>query len=155
MSDAPGEAEAEAIATSLGREVPSRGWSPLARWNTLLTDYELVSPFPQLGRPTFRVAVREGRVALCSGWRIVPGALLGLLRRGWRSVWGDGRMIAGICRRYPGGEATFACEPFFAHEPQAIETAAIGPLVFTPRTPPSPVVISELLHDLDRIRRHA
>ncbi|GAA0928258.1 hypothetical protein GCM10009558_041010 [Virgisporangium aurantiacum] len=56
-------------------------------WAEVFTDYEILQPFPQLGRETFALTDAERAATSLERWsgRIVPtGTLLGLERRGWR-----------------------------------------------------------------------
>ena len=58
----------------------------LTAWSELFADYEILQPFPQLGRPSARLAEaeRSARTLKRFEGRTVPtGKLLGLTKRGW------------------------------------------------------------------------
>ncbi|GIJ60749.1 WGR and DUF4132 domain-containing protein [Virgisporangium aurantiacum] len=58
-----------------------------ATWAEVLADYEILQPFPQLGRSTYALTDDEAAAAHLVRWidRTLPtGRLLGLERRGWR-----------------------------------------------------------------------
>ncbi|RKR86860.1 putative DNA-binding WGR domain protein [Micromonospora pisi] len=59
----------------------------LPGWAELFADYEILQPFPQLGREVFELTEAERdqpRLARFEGCRMPTGKLLGLERRGWR-----------------------------------------------------------------------
>lgn len=59
----------------------------LAVWSGLFADREILQPFPQLGRPVFRLTDEEaagGRLPRFEGITVPTGRLLGLERRGWQ-----------------------------------------------------------------------
>ncbi|QKW38305.1 DUF4132 domain-containing protein [Actinomadura sp. NAK00032] len=79
----------------------------LTAWTTLFADYEILQPFPQLGRTvhTLTAAERAARqLDRLQGLTVPAMAVLGLERRGWRR---GGAMDAGlqwsIYRETPGG----------------------------------------------------
>ncbi|SNS46790.1 protein of unknown function [Actinomadura meyerae] len=56
-------------------------------WVEVFADYEILQPFPQLGRPVHTLAGGEGangRLARFEGLTVPTGRLLGLTRSGWR-----------------------------------------------------------------------
>jgi hypothetical protein len=56
-------------------------------WARLFGDYEVLQPFPQLGRAVFRPTEEEKHASALRrvvGRKVHPGAVLGLERRGWR-----------------------------------------------------------------------
>jgi predicted DNA-binding WGR domain protein len=58
-----------------------------ARFGETLADYEILQPFPQLGRETFALTDEEKKASSIERWkgRVVPtGSVLGLESRGWR-----------------------------------------------------------------------
>ncbi|MGW6704936.1 WGR and DUF4132 domain-containing protein [Streptomyces sp. NPDC054956] len=58
----------------------------LAAWSELFADYEIVQPFPQLGRPVMAVTEEEAagaRLTRFEGITVPVGKLLGLTKRGW------------------------------------------------------------------------
>ncbi|MBE1533531.1 DUF4132 domain-containing protein [Actinomadura algeriensis] len=75
-------------------------------WAELLADYEIVQPFPQLGRHVDALTGAErrtGRLERFEGGTVPVGAVLGLHRRGWeRGPVEDGGVYHSIVRRFPG-----------------------------------------------------
>ncbi|HEU5031264.1 MAG TPA: DUF4132 domain-containing protein [Spirillospora sp.] len=66
---------------------PLRLGETVAAWSELFADYEILQPFPQLGRPVGALTERErasDRIERFTGTRVGVGALLGLEREGWR-----------------------------------------------------------------------
>jgi predicted DNA-binding WGR domain protein len=58
-----------------------------AAWGQVFADYQLLQPFPQLGRPTYTPTPEEQTVAECKrvqGLKVPTGKVLGLETRGWR-----------------------------------------------------------------------
>ncbi|MGW9374741.1 DUF4132 domain-containing protein [Streptomyces xanthophaeus] len=58
----------------------------LASWSVLFADYEILQPFPQLGRPVFAVTGEEAggaRLTRFEGVKVPVGKLLGMQKRGW------------------------------------------------------------------------
>jgi hypothetical protein len=80
-----------------------------ARWAQVLSDYETLQPFPQIGREVWRIeeAERDAKELLRhAGVTVHAGKLLGLDQRGWRrGPVLDGGIIAWMERPVPGGRA--------------------------------------------------
>ncbi|MCX4695551.1 WGR and DUF4132 domain-containing protein [Streptomyces sp. NBC_01408] len=60
--------------------------SELAAWSELFADYEILQPFPQLGRPVLAVTEEEAggaRLTRFEGVKVPVGKLLGMQKRGW------------------------------------------------------------------------
>ena len=58
----------------------------VAQWSELFADYEILQPFPQLGRPVRRLLPEEenaNRLHRFEGHTVPVGRLLGLTKRGW------------------------------------------------------------------------
>ncbi|MDX2704010.1 DUF4132 domain-containing protein [Streptomyces sp. PA03-6a] len=56
------------------------------QWSELFADYEILQPFPQLGRPVLRLTPQEetaNRLHRFEGCKVPVGRLLGLTKRGW------------------------------------------------------------------------
>jgi hypothetical protein len=136
----------------------------VARWGDVLADYEILQPFPQLGRDVFVPdEAQRGQpcVASAVGATVASPTFYGLERRGWlpREV-GDGGMTAHFVKLLPGGHAfRIDIEPgIYAGDPglepiQTIRAACItaGPRSWMPGAPFSeidPVAASEALADL-------
>ncbi|URM94209.1 DUF4132 domain-containing protein [Actinomadura madurae] len=66
---------------------PLRLGDSLGGWSELFADYEILQPFPQLGRPVRTLADGEGadgRLERFEGLTVPTGKILGLTRMGWR-----------------------------------------------------------------------
>ncbi|KAB2364018.1 DUF4132 domain-containing protein, partial [Actinomadura montaniterrae] len=58
----------------------------VAAWSEVFADYEILQPFPQLGRPVYELAEEErksGHLARFEGAIVPTGRMLGLAKRGW------------------------------------------------------------------------
>ncbi|MEU8774205.1 DUF4132 domain-containing protein [Streptomyces sp. NPDC048606] len=79
------------------------GADALAAWSELFADYEIVQPFPQLGRTVHALAAQESsghRLTRFEGVTVPVGRLLGLTKRGWaRGVPQDAGVERWISRR--------------------------------------------------------
>ena len=75
----------------------------LAAWSELFADYEILQPFPQLGRPLHRLTAEEAAgtgFGRFEGPTVAVGKVLGLQRRGWdRGEPGDGGVETWVSRR--------------------------------------------------------
>ncbi|GAA1647877.1 DUF4132 domain-containing protein [Actinoplanes couchii] len=63
------------------------GEATVASWSEVFADYEILQPFPQLGRPVFRLPAAEtagARLLRFEGLSVPATKLLGLERRGWK-----------------------------------------------------------------------
>ncbi|MFC5752760.1 DUF4132 domain-containing protein [Actinomadura rugatobispora] len=72
----------------------------LAAWRTLLGDYEILQPFPQLERPTYALSAEErasARLARFEGLKVRTTRVLALSHRGW-----DRGTPGGVSRVLPG-----------------------------------------------------
>ncbi|MEU1367018.1 DUF4132 domain-containing protein [Streptomyces sp. NPDC005803] len=85
------DAEDEAFALPGGATVrlahPLRLGEELPVWSELFADYEILQPFPQLGRAVFTPTEEEAgnhRLTRFEGLKVPTGKVLGLERRGWR-----------------------------------------------------------------------
>jgi hypothetical protein len=100
-ADAPVRLDAGRIGILHPLEVPAEALAP---WSAVFADYELLQPFPQLGRETF--APTEAERAATSllrfeGQQVETGKLFGLEHRGWRR--GAGFPCTWYTRELPGG----------------------------------------------------
>ncbi len=84
----------------------------LATWAEVFADYEILQPFPQLGRPVHQLTDAEraaGRLERFENTKVPVGKLLGLTKRGWeRGVPQDGGAECWILRPLPDGGAVVA-----------------------------------------------
>ncbi|MEW9533096.1 WGR and DUF4132 domain-containing protein [Microbispora sp. NPDC049125] len=123
----------------------------LAAWAEVFADYEILQPFPQLGRETY--APEETLLAEISGARIPTVKVIGLERRGWRrGTPQDAGLQFWIERDVPGGGAvTIGLDPGIAigyldfADEQTLEGIALDGL--------DPITASEILRDLREITR--
>ncbi|WP_412518400.1 DUF4132 domain-containing protein [Actinomadura madurae] len=78
----------------------------LGAWSEVFADYEILQPFPQLGRAVHRLADEEragGRLPRFEGLTVPVGKVLGLTSRGWeRGAPQDAGVECWISRRLPG-----------------------------------------------------
>ncbi|MFD7657828.1 DUF4132 domain-containing protein [Actinosynnema sp. NPDC059797] len=81
----------------------------LAAWSEVFADYEILQPFPQLGRPVHALGERERearRLERFEGSVVPVGRLLGLTKRSWeRGQPQDAGVEPWILRPLPGGAA--------------------------------------------------
>ena len=82
-----------------------------SRWAGVFADYELLQPFPQLGRETYRLTPQEAKATELATFegRVVPsGRVLGLERSGWhRATPQDNGHQPWIERPLPGGSRAY------------------------------------------------
>ncbi|WP_062433933.1 DUF4132 domain-containing protein [Herbidospora daliensis] len=123
----------------------------LGLWAEVFADYEILQPFPQLGREVFTVAAgfdteRFGRVP--------TGRVIGLERRGWRRTSPqDAGWQGGIEREVPGGRITVGLNPgvsvgyvdMDADQELIVSTDDLTGL--------DPVTASEIMRDLQELIR--
>jgi hypothetical protein len=95
----------------------------LATWSQVFADYEILQPFPQLGRPVHRAAGGTGGLGRFVGLTVPVGKVLGLASRGWeRGERQDGGVEFWISRGLPGGRyAVIDLDPGIV--PGAVEAA--------------------------------
>ncbi|GAA2430368.1 hypothetical protein GCM10010191_49910 [Actinomadura vinacea] len=102
------DAESHLAATDSVRLVHPLNLTPdtLAAWSDVFSDYEIIQPFPQLGRPVHALTDAERAGAELDRFRgvtIAAGAALGMERRDWdRGDPQDNGIIFWISRRLPG-----------------------------------------------------
>ncbi|RSN51864.1 DUF4132 domain-containing protein [Actinomadura sp. WAC 06369] len=129
----------------------------VAAWAELFADYEIVQPFPQLGRHVDELAGSErdtGRLERFAGATVPTGALLGLLRKGWeRGPAEDGGVFHSVVRRLPGDAPGLVVEltPGIAvGSVDVFPEQTLREVRFTapPRDTLDPVTASELLADI-------
>ncbi|MEU5878883.1 DUF4132 domain-containing protein [Spirillospora sp. NPDC047279] len=140
----------------------------LPAWAGVFADYEILQPFPQLGRPVHALTAEErasGRLTRFEGFAVPFGRVLALTKRGWeRGIPLDAGVERWISRAVPGGRyVVIDLDPGFSvglvdHFPeQGLEHVWISdrPADFLPRvgTPYTfgeldAVTASEILADL-------
>ena len=117
-------------------------------WAALLADYEILQPFPQIGRDTYTA----DQVAGLDGLAVSSGKVLGLERRGWRRAPAvDNGSQWSIDRPLPDGSLWemrlnpgFVVDMPMMNEEQIIHPATLAGL--------DPITCSEILRDLHTLR---
>ncbi|MEU6415333.1 DUF4132 domain-containing protein [Microbispora sp. NPDC046933] len=123
----------------------------LAAWAEVFADYEILQPFPQLGRETYEPD--ETLLAEIGSAKVPTGAVIGLERRGWRR--GDPQdagLQFWIERDVPGGRTiTIGLDPGIAigYPDFADEQTLMG----VDLDGLDPITVSEILRDLREITR--
>ncbi|GAB1511288.1 DUF4132 domain-containing protein [Actinophytocola sp. KF-1] len=156
--------------TVVGVAHPLHLGEALAGWAEVFADYEILQPFPQLGRPIMALTDEE-RAALTltrfDGTTVSVGKVLGLTKRGWeRTAPQDGGVEAGVVKPLPGGwfgvleleDGIVAGEPTMLGEHQKIRRVFLSTdhdgwwgREDTPFGTLDPVSASELLSDLTEL----
>lgn len=78
---------------SVGIPHPVHLGDQLPAWSEMFADYEILQPFPQLGRGVFAFGEREAgqrELTRFAGIEVPTGKVLGLRSRGWTLTFGDG-----------------------------------------------------------------
>ncbi|MFD0901713.1 DUF4132 domain-containing protein [Actinomadura sediminis] len=134
-----------------------------AAWAEVFADYEILQPFPQLGRPVHRLTDDERastRLGRFSGGTAHFGRILGLTSRGWElGETEDGGFRRQVIRTAPGGRRVMA---FFTPgirvlAPEEYAEQEFGDVIVlssgttTPWRDLDPVTASEVLNDLTRL----
>ncbi|KAB2340568.1 DUF4132 domain-containing protein [Actinomadura rudentiformis] len=102
------DAEAHLVRTDSVRLVHPLNLTPdvLTAWSDVFADYEIMQPFPQLGRPVHALTDTERAATELDRFRdvtVAAGAALGMERRDWdRGDPQDNGIIFWISRRLPG-----------------------------------------------------
>lgn len=134
------------------------GTSALDAWRELFASYEILQPFPQLGREVFtlrgedRDATHLERLA---GATTSRGRLFGLGRRGWEAR-SEGGALVRWTRELPRGvTASVRVSPgLFLDDPGVDEAQTIDEAKCSrPLGDLEPLVYSELVRDLEGLRR--
>ncbi|MEU4155909.1 DUF4132 domain-containing protein [Actinoplanes sp. NPDC026670] len=87
LSTVDDEATELAADATVGVAHPLHLGDEVAVWAGLFADYEILQPFPQLGRPAFVLAeadLQGSRLVRFQGAKVPATKLLGMERRGWR-----------------------------------------------------------------------
>ncbi|MBB4912278.1 DUF4132 domain-containing protein [Actinophytocola algeriensis] len=170
LADAGDDTYTPPEGTTVGVAHPIHLGDALATWAEVFADYEILQPFPQLGRPVLALTDEE-RTALTLArfdkTTVSVGRVLGLTKRGWeRTAPQDGGVEAGVVKPLADGwfgvieleEGIVAGEPTMLGENQEIRRVFLSTdhdgWWGTERTPFStldPVSASELLADLTEL----
>lgn len=131
----------------------------LNQWGQVFADYSLIQPFPQLGRPVFRLTPEEKRGRVLTrvvGSKVHPGKVVNLESLGWRrgETW-DGGVCCEMLR--PMGEGLTATLEFSdglymgaLHESGEQTLGEVKMDIDLGSV--DEIVISELLRDLEALR---
>ncbi|MFD0683391.1 DUF4132 domain-containing protein [Actinomadura fibrosa] len=141
----------------------------VAAWSELFADYEILQPFPQLGRPVLTLDEGEGedgRLARFEGLSVPYGKILGLTRAGWvRGTPQDGGIEEWISKQVaPDRHVVIDLNPGIAvgyvnmTSTQTLTRVRMAPAPHSADPPIphgfadlDPVVLSELLLDLESL----
>ncbi|GAA2070655.1 DUF4132 domain-containing protein [Actinomadura alba] len=160
---------------SIGIAHPLDLGEELAAWVEVFADYEILQPFPQLGRPVDTLTdeeARGGRLHRFEGLTVPFGKVLGLERRGWRRGEPlDGGVECWISRETPGGlHIVISLDPgiqaghvqmlpeqrlehvWLGAQPGDYDPDRVGPYAFGEL---DPVTASEILTDLTELAESA
>ncbi len=123
----------------------------LARWSDVFADYEIIQPFPQLGRATFaptREELVENALSRFRGKKALQMAIMGrLTSRGWEKV-GD-FSITGYVKRLRGVTAHYVLAQPMLPGPDFVNETEIGVASFgMPLGKVPPIAFSEVAYDL-------
>ena len=131
----------------------------LAAWREIFSDYELLSPFPQLDRETFAITDEERDATATTRFagRVVhPRALFALEHRGWRRAYMPGGEFLYDMRRTlrRTGEDDLVVTLSFAGEDDG-ERIPVGALTIEGATfgMLSPIAFSEIIRDVALVAR--
>ncbi len=125
-----------------------------AKWQQILADYQVMQPFPQMGREIITLDAEEMRGTITkrfAGSRVNGGALYGLRARGWA---GYGHLSKRIDKN---AAANLSLEPGVYSFERAPEDQTVGDLTIMGRTfsALSPIARAEILRDVELLCRSA
>jgi hypothetical protein len=135
-----------------------------ARWGQVLGDYEILQPFDQLARATFRPADAERASASCErlkGVTVKTGKVLGLEARGWsRGAPQDAGWIWEMTKKLPAGviaELSIGGGICAGAADMTPAEQKLGALTLSGASKPTlgalaPAVFSEIVRDLEALR---
>jgi hypothetical protein len=107
LADADDDTYTPPEGTTVGVAHPLHLGDALAPWAEVFADYEILQPFPQLGRPVLAMSDEERAALTLTRFGKVTvsvSRVLGLTKRGWeRSAPQDGGVEAGVVKPLPGG----------------------------------------------------
>ncbi|MEW2360072.1 DUF4132 domain-containing protein, partial [Spirillospora sp. NPDC029432] len=123
------------------------GEAAVKAWTEIFADYEILQPFPQLGR-----TVVTGPPDRFEGRRVPSGAVRGLVQRGWLLRTGDDGLRDEIGRPLgPGAEITVGLDPGLWASGDDLPEQVLERVVIEGAGAPGPVLLSEALADLERL----
>jgi hypothetical protein len=123
----------------------------LARWSDIFADYEIIQPFPQLGRPTFTPTKEElvdNALTRFKGKAAMQMAIMGrLVTRGWEKI-GE-PYITGYVKRLRGMTAHYVLTDALLPGSSFKNETTIGTVSFgMPLGKVTPIAFSEIAYDL-------
>ena len=121
-------------------------------WGTILTDYEIIQPFPQIGRPTFTPTETERKdnaLSRFAGIETTQMAIQGrLLARGWERI-ADGGFTSAYVRRFKSITAQYTLVEPLGFGENFVNETKLGSVTFgVPLDRVPPLVFSEVAFDL-------
>ncbi|MDI6103519.1 DUF4132 domain-containing protein [Actinoplanes sp. NEAU-A12] len=133
----------------------------LPLWSEIFADYQIMQPFPQLGREIAGLTEAEAAGVVLTrfeGRRVPFGAVLGLESRGWRreDPEGGGMQVNVTVSPVEGLEIVLSLDPGIVAAAAGFHPEqTLGPVGFRGRGPTwgdlDPVVVSEVIRDLERL----
>ncbi|MGX7824644.1 DUF4132 domain-containing protein [Actinokineospora sp. 24-640] len=170
LADAEDEGYAVPAGATVGVAHPLHLGGALAAWAEVFADYEILQPFPQLGRPVLALTGEERAAPHLERFarvKVNVGRVLGLGKHGWeRTTPQDGGVEPGVVKPLPGGwfavleleEGIVAGSPTMLGEDQLIRRVFLSTdrdgwwgAENTPLDRLDPVSASELLADLSEL----
>ncbi|GLY51511.1 hypothetical protein Lesp01_51670 [Lentzea sp. NBRC 102530] len=162
----------ESATVRVAHAVDLHGDGTAAAWGEVFADYEILQPFPQLGRPVHLVPEEEALLPLLKkscGTPYPIGKLLGLTKRGWvRGAPQDAGVECWMTRPFPAGGALVASlEPGIAVGAMDVfPEVGFSDMWFSPNgygtwsapkdapdsLPVDPITLSELLSELESLQ---
>ncbi|WP_433328685.1 DUF4132 domain-containing protein [Spirillospora sp. CA-294931] len=128
-------------------------------WAEVFADYEILQPFPQLGRPVYTLTEQErrtGELARFEGGTVALGKILDLERRGWqREAPQDAGIQGSTSRGLPGGGyVSISFDDYIAvGHVDAEKEIGLGSVRFTAPGDLDPLTASEMLAELADLTR--
>ncbi|MFI6025408.1 DUF4132 domain-containing protein [Amycolatopsis magusensis] len=170
LADAEDETFTPPAGTTVGVAHPLHLGDALAAWSEVFADYEILQPFPQLGRQVLALTEEERAALTLTRFdkaKVGVSRVLGLTKRGWeRTAPQDGGVEAGVVKPLTGGwfgvieleEGIVAGDPTMLGETQEIRRVFLSahhdgwwPREDTPFGTIDAVSASELLADLTEL----
>jgi hypothetical protein len=123
-------------------------------WHERFQDYEIIQPIEQLARQTFTVKPKR-EISECKGWIVSPGAIVGLMREGWKSSY---RLVDAITKSFgENREVQVVVSPGFelseaaSGDDQSFGSLRVSAELLEDRR--IAIMLSEMLRELSRARR--
>jgi hypothetical protein len=120
-------------------------------WGGVFSDYEIIQPFSQIGRPTFTPTEAEraaNALTRFHGTPVTQMAIQGrLLARGWERI-ADGGVTSAYVRRFRAVTAQYTLVNELGFDDEFVNDTTIGTITFgVPLDRVPPLVFSEVAYD--------